>query len=867
MFEKAEIDIETPTTRERAEYFVENLPQAQWDNVYQIVIINSFGRTVGSRVTKDELRYAIQLSPFELHCISVNERDRNEFLPRYIDAKKKIKTPLSPMLTCELNNIEIYTSNDYSFYLSDDLDPTSTFVYFEFGDSLDYVIRAVKREDRHLIGSYDGEHLCEIILNDPARNIYFNEKGIGQLPESVVKFEKVNIWFTTDEVDSVEKLDIYYSIIDAMSYWLAEAKNIINDMVFTSDCICIHLSLLPPVEQFYSLPSEKAEFKDCVHYNHLGNVINMDWQPLAYQLFGDEQYNAEKAMIESVFEELEKFSEKAADSALLDQLFSNPLKKKIYSINIVNAPYLMPTHESMPIVSAEEEHQLLDEIGAHFLSLPNYNYGRVPDEQRAELANQVVGYLYSLLQTEVASVIPVGVYERVCLDLETVLYQAMLSQKRYAYEISCYPEKAVRILKQNNEINKSSVALKFLAEYIASTPPSGEKVLGSMQYDRIIAICSLVIEWAYKNDLFRYNIFNTPVEFLQSGRIGMRRSEGDYLSHINTAARSRQLESLSDPNVPRYSPHSLMGEFYEKIDDAFSDEYNFTFKQFLEVVMSVADYGEDLRDDVKRAPRTAVIEAVLKKTEINVDIVERILNQIILSKRDDFLIPPQPYAKHDVYPWRFNRELSFTRRPIIQYNEDLIWGNRQLHHMWRYMIDLIMEGKYKARKPKLKKLIGELSNKRGNNFNTAVYQKLSTIDGLIVREKLSKINGKKIADKNKNVLGDIDVFYIVPEKKKIVVGEVKDFSFAKNPYEMDQEYQRIFVDGDKPCYMTKHKRRADWIKNHMEDVKQHFNLPDGKWSVKTVMFVSEEIVSNAFYHKGEKIIVYSEISEKNVKAV
>ena len=84
---------------------------------------------------------------------------------------------------------------------------------------------------------------------------------------------------------------------------------------------------------------------------------------------------------------------------------------------------------------------------------------------------------------------------------------------------------------------------------------------------------------------------------------------------------------------------------------------------------------------------------------------------------------------------------------------------------------------------------------------------------------------------------------------------------------MDQEYKRIFVDGKKPCYMTKHKRRVAWVQKHLEDVKAHFNLADGKWSVKPVMFVSEEIVSNAFYHRNEQIIVYSQISEKNVKSV
>ena len=233
---------------------------------------------------------------------------------------------------------------------------------------------------------------------------------------------------------------------------------------------------------------------------------------------------------------------------------------------------------------------------------------------------------------------------------------------------------------------------------------------------------------------------------------------------------------------------------------------------------------------------------MVQRTQISTECVNSIIELISIGKRDNFLEPPKPFKKYDVYPWRFNRELSFTRRPIIRYGDDLIWGNRQLHHMLRFVIDLIINGKYKARGEKLKQLIGKLSAVRGNEFNSVIYQKLKSIEGLIVREKVSQINGKKITDIKGNVLGDIDVLYIVPDKRKIVVGEVKDFSFAKNPYEMSQEYNRIFIDGDKPCYITKHRRRAAWIAEHLEDVKTHFGLANVKWSVKAVMFVSEEVV-------------------------
>ena len=82
----------------------------------------------------------------------------------------------------------------------------------------------------------------------------------------------------------------------------------------------------------------------------------------------------------------------------------------------------------------------------------------------------------------------------------------MLAEKTYAYELSCYPEKEEQYITEYNNLNRVSLALKFMMEYVAAKPPKGEVTLGIGKYEYILAICSLIIEWAYKNDLFHYNI-------------------------------------------------------------------------------------------------------------------------------------------------------------------------------------------------------------------------------------------------------------------------------------------------------------------------------------------------------------------------
>ena len=51
--------------------------------------------------------------------------------------------------------------------------------------------------------------------------------------------------------------------------------------------------------------------------------------------------------------------------------------------------------------------------------------------------------------------------------------------------------------------------------------------------------------------------------------------------------------------------------------------------------------------------------------ELNISDISKMLVQISLCERDNYLIPPKPYRKEDVYPWRFNREYSFNRSLLI----------------------------------------------------------------------------------------------------------------------------------------------------------------------------------------------------------
>ncbi len=89
---------------------------------------------------KSTFNAPICLNPFELKCISINEREQKFFLTRYISAKNKLLEV--PQAFGELPFVDIYTNCNYSFYISDEFNPKNTMLYLSAGDDIEYIVKS-----------------------------------------------------------------------------------------------------------------------------------------------------------------------------------------------------------------------------------------------------------------------------------------------------------------------------------------------------------------------------------------------------------------------------------------------------------------------------------------------------------------------------------------------------------------------------------------------------------------------------------------------------------------------------------------------------------------------------------------------------
>ena len=840
------------------------------EDIFVTIIINSLGRGMIYGIETYEYCYPpLRINPFELMCISINETAESVFIPRYLKAKNNLRT-FDNGIFSELNQIEVYCDNNYSFYMNDEFVPGEITTYFAPGDSLDYIVRAIQKEDRKLVEDAYGSRFAEVILNDGKRKIYADPNCIKRKKICYyIEFKSFKIWIVSNELSNVKELDLYHSLLDLISYWLSECRIVLDQIDGCELTYEIQIILTDEADIYYHYKENPRSFTETLEISISHPIMEVRISPESFQYLNYCDNSREKEFITILLEHICKLSgatsEKLND---IDVIFANPIRKKLFSLDYQKYHYFEPIQDrENHFIHGEDEDLLLDEIGEELLSTGKWNIGIINDGDRTKIAHEVVGILYRKLQQEVEVLSSRNLVEILYNDLEKVLFKLMLSQKRYAEDIACYPEKEQEIFEQTNRDNKASIALKFLIEYIAAVPPTGNIFIGENQYERLMAICSLIIDWSYKNDLFYYQIFNTPIEILKSHRVGMKQQEFQHMFSVNEAIRKEQLIASAD--YENVSVQIERKSFLEEINSVFEKEYGYSLFKIKLFVEGLRKYSENLKGDTVYIAKRNDVNKYLSEYDamFSEEVVNTIIDTISLKQREDFLIPPETFRKEDVYPWRFNRELSFTRRPIIIRGDELIWGNRQLDHMISFTLGLINNGKLKSHSAEMKSLVGKISDERGFEFNDLVYKKLLSFEEFEVYPNVSKVNGVHISQNN-NALGDIDVLIIDRRCHKILAAEVKNFNFSRNPYEMHLEYKKMFEDTNKKKgYYTKHCRRVDWCNQHLYDFQEQYGLIGNGWKVIGLFILSQPLVSTEFYHKEITMLTEKELSVSSIRNI
>lgn len=411
------------------------------DKVFQIVILSSFGRGISAGFKAEQCKKSMSISPFSLQCISINERNHKNFLPRYMNAKIIYgKNEFVPYP--DINLISMYVAYKYSFYFEDSVNIRKVFLLPDFSYTMDYICRAIKTEDRQLFCTADEIYFREAILVDSFRKIYSSDKKNGLI--LINHFANVDIFVCVNGINSLPMRQAALSIVDMLTYWLGECKEIIEKSSFVCDSIEISLVIPKTISSIVSdIDISNKSVQESLSVEIVDNTICVSWSDNVFQFIAVSESSIECEIISFFINKLSHFTYMPLDVNSVKDLFTNSRKTKIYKHDLSTNPELVPSHLPLRKISVECENLILDEIGQLFIENPEKR-ALIDNKKKSEVCKSIVDYLYENLKTEINLIDLTGVVETIYREIESQSYWLALHQERYSYNISCYPEKKMK---------------------------------------------------------------------------------------------------------------------------------------------------------------------------------------------------------------------------------------------------------------------------------------------------------------------------------------------------------------------------------------------------------------------------------------
>jgi hypothetical protein len=743
-------------------------------------------------------------------------------------AEAQDRRPGESLVTDILDEFSVYEESEKSFYVSDG--PPPSFTVFQTGEALAPRARYQREADVHgVVPPLDPPILV------PARRRYRSDgPGIYMVdPKSpffgyLVELDDRSVFITVDLGDS-GPVGVEPDLMECVAYWVWECSNRAG-LVPTSSTVEVVLSLSSA--ESWRRPSDWSRTDPAVRVSSpTDGRFNFEITETFVALLQEEHNLGERELVSALLEG--PFAVPASDRpGVLDLVIPTGSKRMLNSFDQGEAPDMWAKGLPRPLTGhSQVSAQLLDDLGEWLRSPSGGNFptGSFDGPDRVAALNAAVKYLFERLVSEIAVYEPGALLEYLLAQNESLLHDAKFLNIMLRGRIACFGENseaATELVEQRKESASAQRANRFLIEYVAACPPTGTEQLQTRDYYGLLSIAREIAERGTASDFLFHRLADFEVSILQSGRLGV---EPDHPVHqamemyaVNSGARSL-LVAQTDDSVDGSAEESNSFDFAEFLATsakATRAEFGFTFDELREVYGGLLDLGS--ADKVNRVDRTHAIAEISSSRGLTPETVERVLDKITLVPRDEFMS-----IGYDAVPWRFNRDMSYVRRPVVQQGLDLVFGFRTLYRLGPYWVDNLLSGRLQGRAEtkEMIKFISQIRRRINNQFAHQVARKLDRI-GFTTRLSVKKFGKKRVADPDGNDIGDIDVFAFHEASNTIVAVEAKDFEIARTPVEIANEVGKLFAGKNgKRSTVELHSRRIDWLRDNIDVVVADLGLP------------------------------------------
>ena len=348
------------------------------------------------------------------------------------------------------------------------------------------------------------------------------------------------------------------------------------------------------------------------------------------------------------------------------------------------------------------------------------------------MLRQIVAFCFSQLEAYVRAMSPEGLLEFMLERNEAAVRADARQRLVMPTRLACFAEvgDVVKEIKdQMSEIAKSGLAGRFLIEYVAAQSPRGFRKISLLAYNELRALAEQIIVFGMSSDAVHYDLTDLELAILPSGRLGrselrFRTAQEAHITQV-TGERIARLAERFDQYWPK--PDGSSGnepELVQKLDDASMAEFGFSMTDLGVFLSAVRRIGFEQSYGIASMSLERLAEALASDLKWSNEKVASAIDLFSLCQRETYLTPASSYPIEDLYPWRYNRGLSYLRRPLILRGvgsvTEVLWGNRHVEATRDNLLALCLTGQLKAKSLPMRQLMGGLRHGQGERFNDRV---------------------------------------------------------------------------------------------------------------------------------------------------
>lgn len=839
----------------------------------------------------------LQMTAENLEIITQLRECDNLTLWKYAGAKAKLQKRTRVTEFSFLDSYTLYLDRKHSFYVSDEKLPNLMLMTPGSGRKLR--TKAMRITDHH--AALRGDPPCYVTVcrrhKDESNPIYFPEGAIGRSFEQLVEGYAPPIWVKPEQDSSDipnELIKTYFEATEMFTYWLWQLTPSLEKHLAALGQLPIHIcfcfenpnkwhSLHEPVTE-----ETKTDPNFVTQINKRDIRFELPDSIQAYLLSANNQ--GERlildALMESFGEMLIHFGHNNSlgvteRTRILDIHAPLGRKKKFYAISTEWNASLNPRY--LPRLRLIQDHDIEEQLDGLVEELGDKAppVGYVTNKKdRTDLLGKIVDIYYKRLKSILSNFSWQSVIEYLISYNETIWNHRATVKLNIPLRLQCFTNHQTEVVILAEEIPKidsTALSLRTLIEIVAAEPPTGHQELNKDTLDKLIAITYHLIHWALISDQIHLNIFDHKIGILPSGRLGLEKEkiEGIWDPFIVSKTQERIEHAINSfQNYFETKNHALNTNpddvNYESISEA---EFGLPMTQIVAFhkVLTIMGFEQSTPSpNLRLSELKSKLKEILKWKDTEIELAVELFS---LSPREKWeKAPPGFTAKDDIWPWRYNRRLSYLRKPLIvgpepKKDPKIFWGPRHAEKACNELLDLVLGGRYKPHKKSSREMITlmrKIQGEIGGIFVKEVEKWFNDNTDWLVKPKVP-IN-PKAALRSEDDLGDIDILAIDQNGNRIFSIECKNIHYGRNPREVANEIVNfIGKDDNTDSWIDVHIKRDSWLKNNIGTLSTIYSLKQRSFKVFSFILTSEEIPATYIRTMALLCVSFSRLKREGIK--